>query len=39
MKRDRLLETKMDFNDILWMTSGVAVILLVIMMASFFIIS
>ncbi len=39
LNNDKLLDMKVDFNDILWMTSGVAIILLLIAMANFFIVS
>ncbi|CAN7558522.1 hypothetical protein [Rossellomorea sp. LjRoot5] len=39
LNKDKMAELKMDFNDILWMSSGVAIILLLIALANFFIIS
>ncbi|WP_280515477.1 hypothetical protein [Bacillus sp. NTK074B] len=39
LKKDKLADMKMDFQDILWMSSGVAIILLLLALANFFIIS
>jgi hypothetical protein len=39
LKNDKVTEMKMDFSDILWMSSGVVIILLLIAMANFFIVS
>ncbi|WP_268874515.1 hypothetical protein [Rossellomorea aquimaris] len=39
LNKEKITDMKMDFNDILWMSSGVAIILLLIAMANFFIVS
>ena len=39
LNKEKVTDMKMDFNDILWMSSGVAIILLLIAMANFFIVS
>jgi hypothetical protein len=39
LKNEKLAEMKMDFSDILWMSSGIVIILLLIAMANFFIVS
>ncbi|MGR3762704.1 hypothetical protein [Rossellomorea sp. NS-SX7] len=39
LKHDKVTEMKMDFSDILWMSSGIVIILLLIAMANFFIVS
>ncbi|BCB02400.1 hypothetical protein [Bacillus sp. KH172YL63] len=39
LNKDKLAELKMDFNDILWMSSGVAIILSLIALANFFILA
>ncbi|MDX8342782.1 MULTISPECIES: hypothetical protein [Bacillaceae] len=39
LNKDKLADMKMDFQDILWMSSGVAIILFLLALANFFIIS
>ncbi|WP_268876364.1 hypothetical protein [Rossellomorea aquimaris] len=39
LNKDKLADLKMDFSDILWMSSGIVIILLLIAMANFFIVS
>ncbi|MGD6846001.1 MULTISPECIES: hypothetical protein [Rossellomorea] len=39
LNKDKLADLKMDFNDILWMSSGVAIILLLLALANFFILA
>ncbi|WJV30113.1 hypothetical protein QTG56_02870 [Rossellomorea sp. AcN35-11] len=39
LNKDKIADMKMDFSDILWMSSGVAIILLLLALANFIILS
>jgi hypothetical protein len=39
LNNEKVTEMKMDFGDILWMSSGIVIILLLIAMANFFIVA